>query len=266
VPAVAVPKAEPPPAAKQPAVLSAKEGDKILREMCAKLAGAKTFGFTATREIDPSLIEGTSVADKARVAVVVERPNKLAAQSSSMAGSRRFVFDGKDLTVLDVQRNHYATVPLGPVVSNQGTPLRSVDALVERLDTVYGFTPPLAEFAVSDPYAEFRRQAKTVTYLGRGRTLGGAFGVGGVECYRLELKGKEADAELWVGVADSLPRKLVATFHREGKPQLRVDFLKWNLAPKVTASQFTFTPPPGSQKIEMWSTAKMKSAKAVRKP
>jgi hypothetical protein len=262
-PAIAAPKVEPAPAAQAPALSPAKEGDRILRAMSAKLAAAKSFGFTATREIDASLVEGTSVPEKARVTVVVERPNRLAAQAMSVTGSRRFFFDGKDVTVLDVQRNHYATVPLRTEVSNESAGLSSVDALVERLDAVYGFTPPLAEFAVSNPYAEFRRHARTVTYLGRARTLGGFFGAGGVECHRLELKGKEADAELWVGVADNLPRKLVATFHREGKPQLRVDFVKWNLAPKLTSAEFAFTPPPGAQKIEMWTTAKMKSA---RKP
>ena len=148
----------------------------------------------------------------------------------------------------------------GPTTIRSCPCARRIDGLVEQLDKHYGFTPPLAEFALSDPYKDFKRQAKTITYLGRGKTTAGFLGLFGVECHRLALHGKEAYAELWIGVDDQLPYKLTATFHREGNPQVRVSFSKWNLAAPVSASEFTFTPPKGSQKIEMWTTDKMQSA------
>jgi hypothetical protein len=44
-------------------------------------------------------------------------------------------------------------------------PMRTtLDGLVARLDEQYGFTLPLSEFTLSDPYADFRRRASTVTY------------------------------------------------------------------------------------------------------
>jgi hypothetical protein len=227
--------------------------DQILRQMSAQLAAAPTFSFEATREIDPGLIEGVDVPVKARIVVVAQRPNKLAGQATGKGGARRFVFDGRTLSLLDEKKNYYATVPMET----------SLDGLVDQLDQKYGFTPPLAEFALSNPYAEFRRQAQTITYLGRASTTGGFAGLGGVECYHLGLKGKEADAELWIAVSDQLPRKLVATFHRTGQPQLRITFSSWNLSAPVTSADFTFTPPKGAQKIEMWTTAKMLAA---RKP
>ena len=153
---------------------------------------------------------------------------------------------------LDEKQGFHATVPMRT----------TIDGLVDALDAVYGFTPPLAEFALSNPYADIRRHAHTVTYLGLAKT-GGFLGMGGVECHRLGLKGKLADAELVIGVSDQLPRKLVATFHRAGQPQVRIDFSAWNLAATATAADFTFTPPQGAQKIEMWTTAKMNAA---RKP
>jgi hypothetical protein len=225
--------------------------DQLLRQMSAKLAAARNFSFEATREIDPALIEGHDVLEKARIAATVQRPNKLAGRAVGKAGARRFVFDGRTLSVLDEKPNHYATVPMAT----------TIDGLVEVLDEKYGFTPPLAEFALSNPYKDFHQQAHTVTYLGRGKTTGGFLGLGGVECHRLGLKGKVADAELWIAVGDQLPRKLVATFHRPGQPQVRIAFSTWNLAAPVTASDFTFTPPKGAQKIEMWTTAKMQAAR-----
>ena len=152
--------------------------------------------------------------------------------------------------VLDEKKNVYATVPMRA----------TLDGLVAQLDAKYGFTPPLAEFAVSNPYRGIREQARSVTYLGRGKTTGGFLGLSGVECHRLALKGKVADAELWIAVGDSLPRKLVATFHRSGQPQLHIAFSAWNLAAPVTAADFTFTPPKGAEKIEMWTTARMQAA------
>ncbi len=232
-----------------PAVAAEPAADQVLRQMSAKLAAAKTFSFAATREIDHALLEGHNVPEKARITAVVQRPNKLAAKAASKAGARRFLFDGRTLTLMNDKTNHYATVPMRT----------TIDGLVDVLDETYGFVPPLAEFALSNPYAEFRRQAHTVAYLGRGKTTAGFLGLGGVECHRLALKGKAADAELWIAVSDQLPRKLVATFHRAGQPQVRIAFSSWNLA--APAADFTFTPPSGAQKIEMWTTAKMQAAR-----
>lgn len=225
--------------------------DQILRGMSAKLAAARSFTFEATREMDPELLDGHNVPEKARVAVAVQRPNKIAGHATSKAGTRRFISDGRTLSLLDAKPNCYATVPMRT----------TIDGLVDHLDQKYGFVPPLADFAVSNPYAELRRQAHTVTYLGRGKTKEGFLGLSGVECHRLALTGRAADAELWIGVDDQLPRKLVATFHRAGQPQLRVAFSSWNLAASVSAADFTFTPPSGAQKIEMWTTARMQAAR-----
>jgi hypothetical protein len=229
--------------------VAAPDADQLLRAMSAKLAAATSFRFEATREIDPALLEGRDVPEKARVTVTVQRPNKLTARVASQEGKRHFVADGRTLSLLDQKKNHYATIPMRT----------SLDGLVEKLDREYGFTPPLAEFAVSNPYAEFREQAHTVTYLGRVKQPGGFLNSGGVPCYRIGLKGKTADAELWIGVDDHLPRRLVATFHRAGRPEVRIAFSNWDLNAPVNEREFVFTPPKSATKIEMWTTHQMAS-------
>jgi hypothetical protein len=233
-----------------PASAADTNADQLLKQMSAKLASAGSFSFTATREIDVALLGGRGVPEKAKVSVAVQRPNKIAAVATSKMGTRRFVFDGSSLVLLDEKHNHYAKLPMRA----------SIDGLVDQLDAKYGFVPPLAEFAVSNPYKEFKQQAGTVTYLGKSKTQDGLFGWFGVECHRVWLSGKDADAELWIGVEDQLPHKLTATFHLQGSPQLRVSFSKWDLAAPANSVTFTFTPPKGSQQIEMWTTARMKSA------
>ncbi|MDR3404813.1 MAG: DUF2092 domain-containing protein [Chthoniobacter sp.] len=226
------------------------DADQILRQMSDRLAGARSFRFEATRKLDPGLMEGQALPAQAHIVASVQRPNKIGGRAESKSGARRFVFDGRTVSLLDEKKNTYATVPMHT----------SLDGLVDQLDKKYGFIPPLAEFALSNPYAEFHRQAYAITYLGRDKVAAGFLGLGGVECHHLGLKGKEADAELWIAVGDQLPRKLVATFHRAGNPQLHIEFSTWNLAATVTAADFTFTPPKGAQKIEMWTTAKMQAA------
>ena len=225
--------------------------DQLLQQMSTRLASARTFSFKATREIDAALLEGRDVPEKARIALKVQRPDKLAGTSISQAGTRRVVADGTTLSLLDQKANHYAAIPMRT----------NLDGLVERLDAQYGFVPPLAEFASSNPYADLRRDAHTISYSGKAKTGGGFLGLGGVECHRISLAGKSADAELWIAVSDQLPRKLIATFRQEGRPQVRIDFTAWNLAAPVTSADFTFTPPAGADKIEMWTTAKMQSTR-----
>lgn len=230
-------------------VSAAEDADQLLKQMSARLAAAKSFTFEAKREVDPALMEGYNVPEKATVSVFVQRPNKVAARATSNLGTRHFIADGKTLSLLDEKPNHYSVVPMRT----------SLDGLVDQLDAKYGFTPPLAEFALSNPYADLKRQARTITYLGKAKTSEGFLGLGGVECHRIGLSGRSAEAEIWISVADQLPRKLVATFHRDGSPQVRVSFSKWNLAASLSSANFTFNPPQGAEKIELWTTAKMQA-------
>ena len=223
----------------------AADADQVLKAMSAKLASAKQFSFQVDREIDAALLEGRNVPEKAKIEIRVSRPNRIAARAVSRDGSRRIIGDGRTFTVFDEKKNHYAQVAMS------GT----IDGLVDQLEEKYGFVPPVADFVISDPYARIRQQASAITSLGREK-------ISGVECDRFLLKGKEADAELWIAVTDQLPRKLVATFHRAGKPQLRMAFSNWNLAASIAASDFSFSPPAGAQKIEMWTKAQMQALAA----
>ena len=187
--------------------------------------------------MDASLLVGRDVPEDAQIAVTVQRPNKVFANTKSQEGERRVYADGKNFSLVDAKMNLYATVPM-PI---------SLDGLVDKMDAQYGFTPPLAEFVLSNPYKEFHRQARTVSYLGQDTIDVGSPNSASVDCHHLLLSGHAVEAELWVGVNDHLIRKLVATFNdRPGNPQIKIEFSDWNLAANVTDGQFTYVPPPGS--------------------
>jgi len=224
--------------------------DAILREMSSTLAGARSFRFEAHRQIDPALIGEHNLPADAHVVVTVLHPNKIAARSTSKDDVREFYADGRTLSLLDVKKNLYATEPMHT----------SLDGLVAELDEKYGFTPPLAELALSNVYADIRWKSRNISYVGEETVPGGFLGLSGVACHRLALSGRVLDAELWVGVNDHLPKKLVATARgRAGKPQIKVDFSDWNLGPSVTDQDFTFVPPKGAMKITMSTSAEMQA-------
>jgi hypothetical protein len=232
---------------------SKPDADHILREACAKLAAAKQLSFKAHREIDPALVPGGQAAEDAHVKVTVMRPDKVMATAESEKGERRAYADGKKFTLLDAKMNLYSSVPMRT----------SIDGLVDQIDEKYGFTPPLCEFILSNPYKEFRRQATTVSFGAEENLHGGFLDMESVDCDRLELTGHGVTTELWIGANDHLMKKLVATFNdRPGKPQVRIAFSDWNLAAKVTPQAFTFVPPRGAMKIHMRTKAEMESAPA----
>jgi hypothetical protein len=234
-----------------PAVAAEPNADQLLRQMSAKLASAQSFSFKAARQIDPSLIPGGNLPQKADIEISVMRPNKFMAKSSSHENSRNFYADGRNLSELDATKNFYAIVPMHT----------SIDGLAAQIQEKYGFTLPLLELANSNIYPDIRHQVRGVSYLGRSNYSSGFLGPNSTECDRVALSGKLVDAEIWLGVSDQLPRKLIFTFkNRTGRPQVQFNLSNWNLTAPISDRDFAFVPPAGAMKIPMISGAQIKSA------
>jgi hypothetical protein len=217
---------------------------RILRQMSDTLAHARQLTFKATRQLDAALVEGGVVGESAEIEVSISRPQMVRARMVSGASVRRFYADGERVSLLDEGMNLYATVSLA------GT----IDDMVNALDERYGFTPPLADFVVNDPYQKFSTQIQSSLYKGKEAVIG-------VECDHLTLTGEIADADVWISIADHLPRRFVATFKdREGTPRLKVDFSEWTLAAKLDESTFVFNPPRGAEKIVMAAVEDVKAS------
>lgn len=222
--------------------------DALLKSMSTSLATAKTYRLTATRTISDDLAKKTMQPAKTNIDVAVARPDKLAVKVSGKIPLRSMIFDGRSFTVVDEENNLYSKAPL------KG----SLNQIPASLEKIYGFQPPLAEFIVSDPYQDIKHRVKGVSYLGKGsvRENGKA-----VQCHRLGLHGTAADAELWLGANDSLPRRLKATAKNSGGSDLLmdVDFLTWEMNPTLSDSTFQFQPSSGAAEIPMISLAEAKS-------
>jgi hypothetical protein len=237
--------------APKPVTGQTPDADVILRQMSSRLGAARRFSFEARREINPSLLAGANLPPKADIEVSVLRPNKIMSKSTSQGNARNFYADGRNLSEFDVTKNLYATVPMHT----------SIDGLAVQMQEKYGFTLPLLELANSNIYQDIRRQAHSVSYIGRSNYSTGFLGSNSSECDRVALSGKLVDAEIWVGASDRLPRRLIFTFkNRPRRPQVQFDFSNWNLAAPVSDRNFVFVPPAGAVKVPMMTDAQIKSA------
>ena len=74
------------------------------------------------------------------------------------------------------------------------------------------------------------------------------------------------DFQVWVAQGSQpLPRRIVITYKEEtGQPQFWADLSNWNLAPEVSDTLFTFTPPDGADRIQF--LAELSSAAATATP
>lgn len=209
--------------------------DELLHKMSDKLRGAQEFTVTGKRTMDPALAPGRPVNAEITFELSVRRPNQLMARMEGNETKRSFYYDGAHCTLLDETKNVYATT------EGAGT----IDAMLDGMQEKYGFTPPLADFLVQDPYADLTREVQSGREQGRET-------VAGVECRHLAFSQEGADWELWLAMDDFLPRKFVLTKKdMPGQPRMEVEFTKWDLASHLQTGAFTFQPPPGAQKIEM---------------
>lgn len=222
--------------------------DALLKSMSTTLASAKSYRLTASRIISDDIAKKLRQPAKTNLDIAVARPNKLAVNVSGRTALRSMIFDGQTFTVVDEENNLYSKTPL------RGT-LNQIPASLEK---IYGFQPPLAEFIVSDPYQDIKHRVTGVSYLGKGsvRENGKV-----VQCHRLGLHGTAADAELWLGANDSLPRRLKATAKNSGGRDLLmdVDFLTWEMNPALRDSTFHFQPRSNAAEIPMISLAEAKT-------
>ena len=221
--------------------------DAILKQMSKKLASAKHFSFKGSREISAAFAASRGMQAKSEIEVTVRRPNQVVGRSINRDGVRRLYFDGHNLTLFDEQENVYSTVPMKT----------SLDKLPVQLAGQYGFVPPLADFVISNPYQDFKLRAQSIAYAGTGMA-----GTPEVECHHLALSGTMADSELWIGVIDSLPRKMTAKVKGgfAAGTDLTIEFTEWNLKAPVEAQMFVFTPPKDSLLIPMMTAAEIEAA------
>lgn len=222
-----------------PAFSGAAEIEPGARELAkasaAKLAAAQTVKVTATHKLSPGFTVGARV-ENGPVHITVKRPNQFHAIQKGRLGTCEISYDGKSICVMHPEPKHHSLEPLKA---------GSIEQFSDRLDERFGFRPPVAELLANDLEAQLFVNATAARVVGREWC-------GWTRCERLRIVQDGMTGDLWIGVKDRLPRRLLLTFTGfEGQPTWDIKLTNWQLNPAVDESLFSKRPAADSQRLKM---------------
>jgi len=210
------------------------KSDGALKAMSDKLAGADQLSVSAYRKLDRQLIDNPNMIGHASIEAHIHRPDRAKAVVRG-SGEERRLYLGKDgSTIHSRNSNFYAHFPGHPTIE------KACDKASEKL----GIHVPMQDFLSSNPYRDFKSGSDTIEHAGVER-------VGGQTCDHLKGGREDLEWHLWISQSSHLPvRYTITVAGLKGKDHQQLDFKKWNLAPRIAAGTFEFTPPKGSREIE----------------
>ena len=151
--------------------------------------------------------------------------------------SQEIYYDGKMITLYGKQVNYYGTIEAPPTIED------AMDHALQSTDLV----APCADLIYRDAYGILTENVRSGRYVGRSSVFG-------VECHHLAFRGPEVDWQIWIENSKTpLPRKFVITSKWvAGAPQFIGLPTKWDVAPQLKDSLFTFVPPEGTHQIDFF--------------
>lgn len=217
-----------------PAVV-APSPEALLRQMSDELGKSATLQFHAEINFDDLLVSGQKLQYAGAVDVTVKRPDGVYIDFRDDLSAKRFWYDGKTATLLDLAHGRYSQVDLPGDIDF------AVDGLLER----YGLALPLADLISSDVFGEIDERALAWVYVG-------VHDVEGVPAHHIAILGENADFQLWIQKdGPPLPLKLVVTYTSVGEaPQYQAVLMDWKLGAKVSADTFEPALPESAKQIE----------------
>jgi len=212
----------------------ADDGKKQLMDMATKIAEAKQFSVSMLMGYDAVQKSGQKIEFSEMRKVLVSRPNHMRVDAQLSDGKTKgLIFDGKIITLFDNDENVYS----------QTERPGDLDAAIRYAVGSLGIRFPLARMLVTTFPTELQKLSGDVDYVEQ-NTLGA------VPTAHIADSMEGVDYQVWIA-KDSLPRRIKLTYKNEpGQPQFWAEFTDWNLTPKVSDANFTFTPPKGAEKIQ----------------
>lgn len=207
----------------------------ILKRMADFIGNAKQFRVTTENTLEYKLDSGHRVDIDVSADVIVSRPNKLRAERRGKLVDQVFYYDGKNLTLYHPETEFYATEPV---------PDNYLE-LFRHMAENFRFAVPVSDLILKDAYSLLMEEVDLAIFLGRST-------INGVLCDQLLFSRPGVDFQVWVAVGDKpFPYKYVVTdTSSTDLLSIRTTMRDWNFNPEVKATDFTFTPPEGAEKIE----------------
>ena len=210
---------------------------QLLKGMSDTLNRATSFTFTATTLREELATTGQSLEFYSRSSVAVTRPNKLLIRQQGDIADGSIWYDGHTLTILHAPTKFY---------TRAGAPA-TIDGVLDVLENKLHDPLPAASLVYSAPYARLTNGLKTAFLVGDGM-------VAGVRVHHLAFTEGQADWQIWIRDAPSVPTRLSVIYKnvpRVGSLRVSTDFSDWNLQAQVPASAYLFVVPAGAKQISL---------------
>ncbi len=211
----------------------------ILKRTLNLLANQKQFSFTAELGFDVVQGDGQKIEFGSRRRLIIQRPHRIRLESQKRNGQQlQVIYNGSEISFFSARENKYAIKP------KTGTLDDFLNVLVEELEVEI----PLAQVGYKD-FPEIIMEK-----IDAGFIIGEST-VAGIVCDHLAFRNDQTDFQIWIRKSGKpLPVRWVITYkHNEGQPQFWVQFIEWNLNPKIEDSTFSFIPPKGAERIQFMS-------------
>ena len=206
-----------------------------LKQMSEKLASTKAFTFHANSFIEVPTVTGQFLTLFTDSDIALQRPNKLRVDVSGDVPSFQLYFDGAKLSAFDPYKNLHSV----------SDPLATIDEMLDYVTTKVHINFPSEDFMYSNPYAVMTKNLTHAIVVGPSR-------VNGVPCEHFAYMEPSLNWEIWIENGPrALPLRVSMTYKQDTNfPRFMVEYVNWNLNPKLSADTFVFKAPANSKKIE----------------
>ena len=213
----------------------APRAEELLRAATGALATAQSLSFRAEVTIDEVAATGQKLQRGGVVNVTARRPDRVYAEHDGDSFHRKFVYDGRSMTIFDVGQSLYASFDAPP----------TIDAMLAHARAKFGVVLPLGEVLVAKPVEKMLPTIESGLYLGLAR-------IDGIACHHLAFTQAAVDWQLWIEDGPRpLLRKLVVNYKTQPQsPQFTAVFTSWDLATPARDEAFKLELPNDATKID----------------
>ncbi len=207
-----------------------------LRAFSDFMGGLELFTFRAVGSFDEPEPSGVNIKRFITVEAAVQRPDRLALHYTFDDGTvRKAWYKNAEIVFASITDGTYSRSPA------PGT----LDELFVFVEQKLGFSPPLADFLVSDIYDTQAKDLLSAVYLGEKV-------INNRKLDHISFESQGADWQIWLDTgASPLPRRVQMEFLGAQAPvQYSIQFLEWNLKVVSTGMMFDFAAPSDWREVE----------------
>lgn len=209
--------------------------DLLIKQVSEYLDLAQSISVHSETTYEQVLTSGQKIQLHREAELIARRPDRLRAEVESDEGIRRIYFNGKSISLFDMERNVYA------LLDAPGTTEQAFDLAMEKFQVEV----PLADFFVGNLYDNFITQTDSGFYAGLHYLQGKKY-------HHLALSNDKVDFQVWISddFAPLIHKVVINYKNLPGAPQQTTTFSNWTFNPTAPDMLFDFYPPMDAEQIE----------------